>query len=169
VSTAHSDIPPAHICPTTGPIATKLWWNGPWMAPFQNVSGDPDFQPRWPPRSNGHLKKFLFLVTAVILNGGRGCRTQIWKEFMHCVNTPSHSQIVLLFQFTFSGHLIIRWRSKRYKHVHGEMKIFFMKHTSCSFNIFFSLQVKCQILTCIDSLKITYSPKIRLLPAWEKC
>ena len=21
---------------TTVPIATKLWWNGPWMAPFQN-------------------------------------------------------------------------------------------------------------------------------------
>jgi hypothetical protein len=21
---------------TTGPIATKLWWNGPWVAPFQN-------------------------------------------------------------------------------------------------------------------------------------
>jgi hypothetical protein len=21
---------------TTGPIATKLWWNDPWMAPFQN-------------------------------------------------------------------------------------------------------------------------------------
>jgi hypothetical protein len=21
---------------TTGPIATTLWWNGPWMAPFQN-------------------------------------------------------------------------------------------------------------------------------------
>ena len=21
---------------TTGPIATKLWWNSPWMAPFQN-------------------------------------------------------------------------------------------------------------------------------------
>jgi hypothetical protein len=20
---------------TTGPIATKFWWNGPWMAPFQ--------------------------------------------------------------------------------------------------------------------------------------
>ena len=34
---------------TTGPIATKLWWNGPWVAPFQIVSGDPDFQPRWPP------------------------------------------------------------------------------------------------------------------------
>jgi hypothetical protein len=30
---------------TTESIATKLWWNGPWMAPFQNVSGDPDFQP----------------------------------------------------------------------------------------------------------------------------
>ena len=26
--------------------------------------------------SNGQLKKFLFLVTAAILNGGRGCRTQ---------------------------------------------------------------------------------------------
>jgi hypothetical protein len=25
---------------------------------------------------NGQLKKFLFLVTAAILNGGRGCRTQ---------------------------------------------------------------------------------------------
>ena len=24
----------------------------------------------------GHLKKFLFLVTAAILNGGWGCRTQ---------------------------------------------------------------------------------------------
>jgi hypothetical protein len=34
---------------TTGPIAAKLWWNGPWMAPFQIVSGDPNFQPRWPP------------------------------------------------------------------------------------------------------------------------
>ena len=26
--------------------------------------------------SFGHLKKFLFLVTAAILNGGRGCQTQ---------------------------------------------------------------------------------------------
>ena len=34
---------------TTRPIATKLWWNGPWIAPFKIVSGDPDFQPRWPP------------------------------------------------------------------------------------------------------------------------
>jgi hypothetical protein len=34
---------------TTGTIATKLWWNGPWMAPSKTVSGDPDFQPRWPP------------------------------------------------------------------------------------------------------------------------
>ena len=25
------------------------------------------------------MKKFLFLVTAAILNGGRGCRTQFWK------------------------------------------------------------------------------------------
>ena len=35
---------------TTGPVATKLWWNGPWVAPhLKIVSGDPDFQPRWPP------------------------------------------------------------------------------------------------------------------------
>jgi hypothetical protein len=27
--------------------------------------------------SNGQLKKFQFLVTAAILNGRRGCRTQI--------------------------------------------------------------------------------------------
>ena len=31
---------------TTGPIATKLWWNGSWMAPSKIVSVDPDFQPR---------------------------------------------------------------------------------------------------------------------------
>jgi hypothetical protein len=29
----------------TGSIATKLWWN----RPSEIVSGDPDFQPRWPP------------------------------------------------------------------------------------------------------------------------
>jgi hypothetical protein len=34
---------------TTGEIATKLWWNGPWITPFQIVTGDHDFQPRWPP------------------------------------------------------------------------------------------------------------------------
>jgi hypothetical protein len=34
---------------TTGPIATKLLWNDPWMAPSKIVSGNPDFQPRWPP------------------------------------------------------------------------------------------------------------------------
>jgi hypothetical protein len=28
------------------PEPTKLWWNGPWMAPSKFVS---DFQPRWPP------------------------------------------------------------------------------------------------------------------------
>ena len=34
---------------TTGPIATKLWWNGLCIAPSKIVSGDPDSQPRWPP------------------------------------------------------------------------------------------------------------------------
>ena len=43
---------------TTGPIATKLWWNGPWVPqsppppppPLKIImSGEPDFQPRWPP------------------------------------------------------------------------------------------------------------------------
>jgi hypothetical protein len=28
---------------TTGPIATKLWWNGPWMAPFQIFVPKPFF------------------------------------------------------------------------------------------------------------------------------
>jgi hypothetical protein len=39
-------LPSLFVCPsafhilifsseTTGPIATKLWWNGPWVAPFQ--------------------------------------------------------------------------------------------------------------------------------------
>ena len=35
----------------------------------------------------------------------------------------------------FSGHLISMWRSKRCKHVHGEMEMLFVKHTSHSFNI----------------------------------
>ena len=35
------------VSETTGPIATKLWWNGPWVDPSKIVSGDPDFQPRW--------------------------------------------------------------------------------------------------------------------------
>jgi hypothetical protein len=36
------------------------------------------------------------------------------------------------------------------------------------FYIFFSLQVKCQILLCINSLKITYIPIILLLTVWER-
>ena len=52
----------------------------------------------------------------------------IFKEFMHCVNTPFHSQIY----------------------------------------IFFSLQMKCQILTFINSLKITYIPIILLLTVWRE-
>jgi hypothetical protein len=38
-----------HLGYGTALTDTKLLWNDPWMAPFQNVSGDPDFQPRWPP------------------------------------------------------------------------------------------------------------------------
>jgi hypothetical protein len=41
---------------TTEPISTKLCWNDPW-----------------------HLKKFLFLVMAAILDTRRYWRTQIWK------------------------------------------------------------------------------------------
>ena len=49
----------------------------------------------------------------------------IFKECMHCVNTPSHSQIFLhLFQFAGEIHFLY------------------------------------QILTCINSLKITYIPMI---------
>jgi hypothetical protein len=32
----------------TGPIATKLLWNDPWMDPSKIVSGDPDFRPHPP-------------------------------------------------------------------------------------------------------------------------
>jgi hypothetical protein len=35
---------------TTEPIWTKLWWNGPWVVPFQNCvrqSPPPPRQPRW--------------------------------------------------------------------------------------------------------------------------
>ena len=53
----------------------------------------------------------------------------IFMEFMYCVNTPSHSQIL---------------------------------------HLFFSLQVKCQIITCINSFKITYIPIIWLLTVWER-
>jgi len=36
------------------------------------------------------------------------------------------------------------------------------------FYIFFSLQMKCQILTCINSLKISYIPIIWLGTVWER-
>jgi hypothetical protein len=36
----------------------------------------------------------------------------------------------------------------------------FMHHLTHKFYIFFSLQVKCEILTCINNLKITYIPMI---------
>jgi hypothetical protein len=36
----------------------------------------------------GQLKKFLFLVTAAILNGGRVCRTQFWKGFTQGPSLP---------------------------------------------------------------------------------
>jgi hypothetical protein len=54
----------------TGPIATKLWWNGPWMAPFQIVSDDPDFQPRWPPEFPiGSYAKLSSAVGAILVEG----------------------------------------------------------------------------------------------------
>ena len=42
---------------------------------------------------------------------------------------------ILFTLLTLLGHLIIMWRSGRCKHVHGAMKMFFMKHTSYSFKI----------------------------------
>ena len=34
---------------TTGPIWTKLWWNGPWVVPFQNCVDSPALHSRWLP------------------------------------------------------------------------------------------------------------------------
>ena len=33
--------------------------------------------------------KILFLVTAAILNGGRGCRTQFWNETTQGLSQPN--------------------------------------------------------------------------------
>ena len=41
--------------------------------------------------SNRQLKKFLFLVTTAILNGGRGCWTEFWTI---CLITPCHIEAV---------------------------------------------------------------------------
>ena len=53
-----------------------------------------------------------------------------------CIKWPQCKHILFTL-LTFSGHLIIMWRSdwEWCKHVHGAMKMFFMKHTSYSFNI----------------------------------
>jgi hypothetical protein len=57
-----------------------------------------------------------------------------FNKIQQCIKWPQCKHILFTLQ-TFSGHLIIMWRSKRYKHVHGAMKMCFMKHTSYSFNI----------------------------------
>jgi hypothetical protein len=45
------------------------------------IFGWPTFKIMWntPISGNWQLKKFLFLVTAAILNGGQGYRTKYWK------------------------------------------------------------------------------------------
>ena len=54
---------------TTGPIWTKLWWNGPWVVPFQNCVRQSPCQPRWLPLlrienlAKNHLK-IIFSETA---------------------------------------------------------------------------------------------------------
>jgi hypothetical protein len=72
-------------------IKPNLAGMDPGWVPFNIVSDSPALHSRWLlllrieissivhccfSISNGQLKKFLFLVTAAILNGERGCRTQ---------------------------------------------------------------------------------------------
>jgi hypothetical protein len=55
---------------TTGPIATKLWWNDPWTAPFQNCVRWSRLPTGWTAGhifgrepSNDYLIKILFLLS----------------------------------------------------------------------------------------------------------
>jgi hypothetical protein len=54
---------------TAGPIWTKLWWNGPWVVPFQNCVRQSPHQQRWLPllkienSAKNHLK-IIFSETA---------------------------------------------------------------------------------------------------------
>jgi hypothetical protein len=70
---------------TTGPIATKLLWNGPWWPPSKFVFGDPDFQPR-----------LSSAVGAILVEGLHG-RTYFWKgtnQWLFHQNLVSIVQIV---------------------------------------------------------------------------
>jgi hypothetical protein len=95
-----NEIQKIFISETTAPIGTKLCLNSPWMTPFQIVSGNPDIQPTWPlllkiEKGDRFLKfhpRFIFLVTATMLVGGRNCRTQFWKGITH---GPFHQSLVL--------------------------------------------------------------------------
>jgi hypothetical protein len=54
---------------TTGPIWTNLWWNGPWVVPFQNCVRQFPCQPRWLPllkieNSAKYHLKIIFSETA---------------------------------------------------------------------------------------------------------
>ena len=53
---------------TIGSIWTKLWWNGPWVVPFQNCIHQSPCQPRWlsllkiENSAKNHLKIISFLA-----------------------------------------------------------------------------------------------------------
>ena len=52
----------------TGPIWAKLWWNGPWMAPFQIGAGDPNSNQdgrQAKNRKKGGMKFWLFIAALV--------------------------------------------------------------------------------------------------------
>jgi hypothetical protein len=81
---------------TNGLIATKLWWNGHWMAPFQNcvrwswLSYQDGRQAKSKKKGDEILKLIFWEFTigsyvklcwavAAILVGDRKCRKQMWK------------------------------------------------------------------------------------------
>jgi hypothetical protein len=63
---------------TTGPITTKLWWNGLCMAPFQSCF---------------HSHFFSIFSLPAILVESRDHRTQLWKGAMQ---RPFHQSLVVI-------------------------------------------------------------------------
>jgi hypothetical protein len=67
---------------TTGPIATKLWWNGPWMTPFQ--------------KSVRSYVKSRSAVAAISVGCLKG-QTQYWKGITQALGQlqPNFAEMVL--------------------------------------------------------------------------
>jgi hypothetical protein len=66
---------------TTWPLKTTLWWNGPWVIPFQNCVRQSDLQPTWSlllkiKKGDEILKIFISETTGPI--GTKLCLNSPW-------------------------------------------------------------------------------------------